>query len=71
MNATITFNLPEEESDFALACNAGKLASALSNLDREARNMLKYGHKMETADDVLRWIRSEIVTPELRELIES
>lgn len=70
MTATLVFHLPDEQAEFELASRAGQLASALGALDLEARNMLKYGHA-KSADEVLRWIRSEVITPEIRSLIES
>lgn len=71
MTATLVFHLPDEQPEFDMASHAGQLASTLGALDREARNMLKYGHPMKTPEEVLRWIRSEIITPEIRSLIES
>lgn len=67
MIATLTFTLPDERIEFEQASRAGALASALSSMDNDARNFLKYGHGFGTPDEVLAWIREQI-EPEIRSL---
>jgi hypothetical protein len=40
--ATLTFDLPEEQSEFDLANNASKYYSVLWDLDQYLRNFVKY-----------------------------
>ncbi len=42
MNATLSFNLPEDQESFELAINAGKWYDILWELDNELRNHIKY-----------------------------
>lgn len=43
MKATLTFDLPEDKSDFVLATRGGDVYWAVWNFDQELRNMLKHG----------------------------
>ena len=43
MEGILKFKLPETEYEFYLASNAGKLASALHEIDAFLRNKQKYG----------------------------
>ena len=45
--ATLTFNLPDDDSDFLLAKNGGKYYSALWEISKIIRKHWKYGAKME------------------------
>jgi hypothetical protein len=45
--ATLSFNLPEEDSDFLLAKNGGKYFSALWEIKQIIRKHDKYGTKMK------------------------
>lgn len=40
--ATLTFNLPEEESEFRTALNGGRYSLALGEIIKEFRDTLKY-----------------------------
>jgi hypothetical protein len=42
MKATLEFDLPEEQSEFDLCCDATKLSIVISELNNELRNHLKY-----------------------------
>ena len=42
MTATLTFNLPEEEPEFRLACNGARWMSAMHDFDQHLRSLLKY-----------------------------
>jgi len=41
--ATLTFNLPEDQADFDMACNAGEAYATLHHLFEMLRSHLKYG----------------------------
>lgn len=43
MKATLTFTLPEEQEEFALAMKAGKLESAKWEFEQVLRSAYKYG----------------------------
>ena len=43
MKAKLTFNLPEEQEDFKLACQAVDMKQALTDLSMELRSLHKYG----------------------------
>ena len=58
MKAILEFNLPEEQSEYQTANQAGALHSILWDLDNELRNNLKHGHKFKTADDALEYVRA-------------
>ena len=49
--ATLTFQLPDDEADFRLAVNAGKLAIAIDRADQACRNVIKY-HENPSPDAV-------------------
>lgn len=49
--ATLTFSLPDEREDFDLACNAGKLHSALYELSTAIRSKVKYSEEETTTWD--------------------
>lgn len=42
MKATLEFNLPEEQHDFDLAIQGGKMYSALWHISQELRKLWKY-----------------------------
>lgn len=46
VKATLTYNLPEDDSDFVLAKNGGKYYSALWQISQIIRKHRKYGQKM-------------------------
>jgi len=43
MKATLEFNLPEDQEDFKLACQAVDLKQALIEIAMELRSLHKYG----------------------------
>ena len=43
MKAKLTFNLPEDQEDFKLACQAVDLKQALIEIAMELRSLHKYG----------------------------
>lgn len=67
MDATLRFDLPEDDHEHLMALNGSKYWNFLWDLDQECRGYLKYGHKFKTADDVFEWVRTRI--PELEEEI--
>ena len=57
MKATLEFKLPEEDCEFKTASNAMHWALAVSEIDRELRNKIKYGHEFKTPEEALQWCR--------------
>jgi hypothetical protein len=43
MKAKLTFNLPEDQEDFKLACQAVNMKQALIEIAMELRSLHKYG----------------------------
>ena len=68
MKATLTFNLPEEESEHRCAINGNKYWCLLWEIDQFCRGQLKYGTKFKKVDDVFEHIR-EMIPYELMEEI--
>ena len=61
MTATLTFNLPEDEAEFRLACNGGKWMSAMYDLDQHLRGLLKYDESITgEAYDALDKVRDKL-----------
>lgn len=60
--ATLTFNLPEEQSEFDLANNASKYYSVLWDLDQYLRNFVKYPSDREDPilTDTMAKVRDEL-----------
>ena len=58
--ATITFNLPEEHSEYRDCMNASKMYCILWDIDQHCRDILKYGHQYKSVEDLAEYIRSEI-----------
>ncbi len=52
MKATISYNLPEEQSDFDTAIKASQVQSGLFELDNDLRNYLKHGSMLPAVDYV-------------------
>lgn len=48
MRAILLYCLPQEESEFTLATNSGKLFSALWELSQEIRRHYKYDENQQT-----------------------
>jgi hypothetical protein len=55
---TITFDLPEEQSEFDCAINAGNFKNAIWNFEQQLRSWYKYHHHFKTADDAIQGIRN-------------
>lgn len=55
--ATLTFDLPEEQTDFAMATHAADMWIVLSDLDNELRSHLKYDSHPEWHGDTVEEIR--------------
>lgn len=58
--ATLTFNLPEERSEYFTAVHAGNWKSIVFELSMFLRNKIKYGHNFKTADEALQAIKTEL-----------
>lgn len=67
MEATLTFRLPEEESEHRLAVNGAAWCLVSWEMDQWLRDQLKYGGRgLKTADEALQKAREQLL-----ELIES
>lgn len=60
MNATLTFNLPEEEEEFEMASQARKLYFAVSDFDNFLRNKIKHADLTDEQYGVYDSIRQEL-----------
>ena len=60
MKATLTFNLPDDNSDFLLAQRGKDYYSYLWDLDQDLRSWLKHGHQFKSIDEALERIREEL-----------
>jgi hypothetical protein len=58
--ATLTFNLPEEQGEYADAVHGGGWRSIVYNVSIMLRNALKYGHSYKSADEALEAIRTHL-----------
>ena len=58
MKAKLTFNLPDEQAEFDLATQGGKMYGALSDMSQELRTLLKYKELNEDELKVIERIRS-------------
>ena len=56
---TLRFDLPEEQSEFDTAINAGKTKSMLWDFANQLRSWRKYHNDFTRADDALDKIREE------------
>jgi len=56
----ISFNLPEERSEYMDCVNASKMFSVLWEICQDCRSVLKYGHKFESVDEYADHIRDMI-----------
>lgn len=59
--AILKYNLPEEQSEFELACLAGKMFCALWDITQELRKYYKYDHDFKSADDAVEKIRDTVL----------
>lgn len=60
MQATLTFNLPEEQHEHRDALDGTNWKLIVWNLDNLIRQALKHGHNLKTADEALEEIRREL-----------
>lgn len=58
--ASLTFVLPDEESEFHAAMHSHEFASALLGIDHHCRSMIKYGNLTEDEAALLQDIRDMI-----------
>lgn len=66
MKATLHFNLPDDDYQFEAACQAGALASTLSEVERHLRDRLKYGELSTEAKNELEEVRTIIFRSEVK-----
>jgi hypothetical protein len=59
MKAKLTFNLPEEQEDFNLACHAYDLKQALIDINMELRRLHKYGELPVNQWELIGQVREE------------
>lgn len=55
--ATLTYDLPEEQTDFAMATHATDMWAVLDKLDNEFRSHLKYNSRPEWHSDTIEDVR--------------
>lgn len=60
MKAILEFNLPEEQEEFDLACDASAYRSILWDVDQQVREWLKFGPPFAHPDAALEAIREMI-----------
>lgn len=60
MKKILEFNMPDDRSEFEMANQGSSYHYVLWELSQILRNHLKYGHKFETADEVLESIQKEL-----------
>jgi len=68
--ATLTFNLPDEQGDFAAAINGRKAFLALWEIDQRCRSLLKHGEPGDEARRLAEEIR-QLIRDECAEALES
>ena len=59
MQATLTFNLPDDQNEYEIATQAPKVQSFLFDFSQQLRSWYKYHHDFKDADDALDKIREE------------
>lgn len=59
--AKLTFALPEEQSEFMQAANAGAMALTIHEIDQRLRGILKYGEPSEETARLAEEIRQMLV----------
>jgi len=59
MKAKLTFNLPEDQEDFNLACQAYDLKQALIDINMELRRLHKYGELPVNQWELIGQVRDE------------
>lgn len=58
MQATLKFNLPEEDVNLRHALNATDMAIEISDVDAQLRSWLKHGHMFTSVDEALQETRN-------------
>lgn len=58
--ATLEFNLPEEENEFTLACNAFRFYLVLEEISSDIRSLFKYNDESEISNETLKKKLKEI-----------
>ena len=53
MQATLTFNLPEDEAELRAAINGPGHICSIQNFQERLRNLMKYGHSYASADEAV------------------
>jgi len=61
MTATLTFNLPVEDTEHRWAVGAPEMASAILELMSDIRGWQKHGHNFQSPEDVMEAIRQSMV----------
>ena len=59
MKATLEFNLPEDQEDFDLACNAGTFHYRVRNFEEWLRAQVKYGNYAEEQQAVFETVKEK------------
>lgn len=67
MEATIKFNLPEDQVEFETATNAGKWKSAVKDMDKWLRDKVKHAPDSMSEDKYNTYI---VCRKQLREILE-
>ena len=62
MQATLTFNLPDDQHEYDTAVQAPKVQSFLWDFSQQLRAWDKYHHDFKNGDDALDKIRDEYYT---------
>jgi len=57
MKGKLEFNLPEEQEEFEIACNASKYNLVLFQFDQELRSKIKYQNLNEKEQDIYQKVR--------------
>ena len=60
MEATLKFNLPDEQYEFDLAIRAGDMHSAITAIRELLRQKHKYGHNYKSANKAVAGIYDEV-----------
>jgi len=60
MNATLSFQLPDERDEHKAALEGVEWKSVARLLDQVLRDQLKHGHKFETPSDALQATRDKL-----------
>jgi len=60
MKAKLTFNLPEDKSNYLVTVNAMEFALTCWDMDQFLRSKLKYGHTYKNIDEALEDCREKL-----------